>query len=113
MAEIFIDAAFPYDESTAKFRRLVTDAVAHDGDMLKTFHPSSMMDWASFRDALRMSASCDFAPETLNALATAAETYAGCRDASQHARTLIGQAMELLDNAPVNIMGSTEAKPKI
>ena len=104
MVDVLIEEAFPYDEAFVRFRHLVSSAVDHDGDMLKRFRPSSMMDWAAFRDALALATACDFAPETVAALATAAETYAACPDASKQAISMIAEAVEMMDNRPVDIM---------
>lgn len=110
-ADILIPAAFPHDDAMEKFRGEMLFAINHDGDMLKSFEPVSMLDWAALRDAYRLASECDFTEPTLNALAGAAETYSNSRNASGRARDAIAVALELLDAREITVPGIPPGGP--
>lgn len=102
-AEILIEEAFPYDDALEGFVSNIAEAIAHDGDMLKSFEVRSMLAWAAMRDAMRHATETGLEQSALDGLATAAEAYATCSNASQRARSFIEDGVRLLDDRSVPV----------
>jgi hypothetical protein len=102
-ADVFIPSAFPFSVTLDAFERGLSGALSHDGDMLKTFDPGSMLAWAAFRDEFLAAKADAFGEDACHAAVEAAEAYAACAKASANAVSMIRQAVKAWDARPVDI----------
>ncbi|MCS4088859.1 hypothetical protein [Rhizobium sp. BK176] len=110
-ATVFIEEHFAYDSSTEIFIELMSKAIDHDGDLLKSFDVDSMCRWAGMRDALGLARTLEFSSATLDALAASAEHYVCGPKASQHAQGLIAEALKLHDGQSIDIQVNHGRRP--